>query len=426
MIGLIFLGLLGCVHGLGDAFPYTNSQEHAWTTAAQATGKWVADKCGSGTKQSPIDIVSTKAVVMKGDPGPIMAFGFDADIPMDWRVNGLNTKAPSSIELSYPLLASGIHNTPAVKGGPLTQSYAFSHIEFHWGKDAATLGGEHTIDGLRAKMEMHVVLHKTSFGTLAQEIARQAWSKKIPFDRAVKASVTAPIDPAGIAVIAYQIDEGAENAELLPLTLAIAGLTTNAKAGMALKTTHTPGTGTSYVPLAVANMNISKLLMQDEGALEDYYYYDGSLTAPSDLVGNTAHSCAEIVRWILPTKRLTMSTAQMAVFNGNTNFALKSAPLRNSRMIQTGTKISGITVNHRMPAVTPADNAIWRNLAGSLLSVGTFGLVHNLLTQDDTAKALTENPVVDILQDIEQRFVRPAPQERQSFNHHHHPQDVQY
>ena len=58
---------------------------------------------------------------------------------------------------------------------------------------------------------------------------------------------------------------------------------------------------------------------------------------------------------------------------------------------------------------------------------GTFGLVHNLLNQEETAKALTENPVVDLLQDIEQRFAGPAaPQERQSFNHHYHPKDIQY
>jgi len=423
---LIFSGLLACVHGLGNTFPYANTQKHIWTEAAQASGKWAADKCKSGTKQSPINIVSANAVVMKGDPGPIMTYGFEADVPMDWEVAGTTDTFPSTVELSYPLLAKGISPSPVVIGGPLEQTYAFSHIEFHWGKDASTMGAEHTIDGVRAKMEMYVVFHKTSFATLGQEIARQALTKT-SYGRAVRASVTSPLDPAGIAVIAYQIDEGAENSELLPLTLAIKGAGNKAKASMTVLTTHTPGTGTSYVPLDAANMNISKLLMQDEGFLEDYYYYDGSLTNPADESTHVAtESCAEIVRWIIPTKRLTMSTTQMAAFNSETNFAMKDAPLRNSRMIQTGAKIAGITVNRRMKAVTAADNAIWRNLAGSLLSVGTFGLVHNLLTQDDTAKALTENPVVDILQDIEQRFVRPAPQERQSFNHHHHPQDVQY
>ena len=190
---------------------------------------------------------------------------------------------------------------------------------------------------------------------------------------------------------------------------------------------------------AAGSMNMSALMMLDQGALEDYFYYDGSLTAPADIVAGTntatnlvatnakaARSCAEIVRWIIPSQRLQISAAQALVFS--TIWATGSNPgdyPTNSRPIQTGARITGITVNHRVPTAVK-DNAVWRNLAGTLLSVGTFGLVHNLLTQDETAKALTENPVVDILQDIEQRFTRPAPQERQSFNHHHHPQDIQY
>ena len=191
------------------------------------------------------------------------------------------------------------------------------------------------------------------------------------------------------------------------------------------------GAAPAATTFAAGAVNMSALLMLNKGALEDYYYYDGSLTAPADIAGASAavkalRSCAEIVRWIIPTQRLTLSTAQVAVFS-----ALWAAGTNpgdyptNSRPIQTGARITGITVKHRVPT-TVKDNAVWRNLAGTLLSVGTFGLVHNLLTQDETAKALTENPVVDILQDIEQRFTRPAPQERQSFNHHHHPQDIQY
>ena len=202
------------------------------------------------------------------------------------------------------------------------------------------------------------------------------------------------------------------------------------------------GAAITGATIAGGAVNMSALMMLDQGALEDYYYYDGSLTAPADVApaangataaqiaaiaaAKLARSCAEIVRWIIPAQKLTMSAAQVAVFANV--WATGSNPgdyPTNSRPIQTGARITGITVNHRVPTAVK-DNAVWRNLAGTLLSVGTFGLVHNLLTQDETAKALTENPVVDILQDIEQRFTRPAPQERQSFNHHHHPQDIQY
>ena len=165
------------------------------------------------------------------------------------------------------------------------------------------------------------------------------------------------------------------------------------------------------------------LMMMDQGALNDYFTYDGSLTAPADFAQSNARtSCAEIVRWIIPRQRLTATAAEMAALNLNANFGWAAGTISNSRTL-TG---AGVTVRRVQPAAAVKGNSVWNNLAGTLLSVGTFGLVHNLLTQDETAKALTENPVVDILQDIEQRFTRPAPQERQSFNHHHHPQDIQY
>merc|ERR550525_347293 len=78
---------------------------------------------------------------------------------------------------------------------------------------------------------------------------------------------------------------------------------------------------TSLTPATTANVNMSVLMMLDDGALEDYYFYDGSLTAPADDTAmNPTRSCAEIVRWIIPTQRLTMTAAEMAAFNLNTNW----------------------------------------------------------------------------------------------------------
>ena len=128
-----------------------------------------------------------------------------------------------------------------------------------------------------------------------------------------------------------------------------------------------------------------------------------------------------------------MTAAEMAAFNLNTNWGATDFGDRNSRTTQTGARIAGITVNHRVkPVATVKDStAIWSNLAGTLLSVSTFGLVHNLLTQETlnpaSSKSSTGNPVVDILQNIEQRLAAPAvPQEKHSYNHRYHPQDIQY
>merc|ERR1712109_447759 len=257
------------------------------------------------------------------------------------------------------------------------------------------------------------------------------------YSRAVIGATTAPVDPAGVAVVAYQIDVGDSNPELKILTDAMTAQNT-ASGGVVTDSTTFYSTSDDtasfdITPSATGNVNMSTLMMLDDGALEDYYFYDGSLTAPASVAANApAHSCAEIVRWIIPTQRLTMTAAEMAAFNLNTNWGATAFGTANNRTTQTGDRITGITVNHRVKPVAAIKDstAIWSNLAGTLLSVGTFGLVHNLLTQDsESAKSAEDlsNPVVDFLQGIEQRLAAPAvPQERHSYNHRHHPQDIQY
>merc|ERR1711994_343254 len=294
-----------------------------------------------------------------------------------------------------------------------------SHFEFHFGSPAGTeLGAEHSIDGVKAAMEMHAVFYKNEL-TSAQETAAADAAADLTltgvaaatptganggYNRAVIGATTAPVDPAGVAVVAYQIDVGDSNPELSILTDAMTTQNTAGPVAADSATFYTTaGAAADLTPAAGANVNMSVLMMLDDGALEDYYYYDGSLTAPADVAANTAHSCAEIVRWIIPTQRLTMTAAEMAAFNLNTNWGATDFGTANSRTTQTGARIAGITVNHRVKPVAAVKDstAIWSNLAGTLLSVGTFGLVHNLLTQDSgSAKSAEDlsNPVVDFLQ----------------------------
>merc|ERR1712079_301161 len=363
--------------------------------------------------------------------------------------------AGNPVAVTAQITDAGLGGTPLLFGGPLETDYAFSHFEFHFGSTAGTiLGAEHSIDGVKAAMEMHAVFYKNEL-TLAQETAAadaaadptlNGVAAATPtganggYSRAVIGATTAPVDPAGVAVVAYQIDVGDSNPELKILTDAMTATNTNAggiaaDSAVFYTTADTAGAASTVLtPATTANVNMSVLMMLDDGALEDYYYYDGSLTAPADDAVNNraAHSCAEIVRWIIPTQRLTMTAAEMAAFNLNTNWGAAATFGTNSRTTQTGDRITGITVNHRVKPVAAIKDstAIWSNLAGTLLSVGTFGLVHNLLTQDSgSAKSAEDlsNPVVDFLQGIEQRLAAPAvPQERHSYNHRHHPQDIQY
>merc|ERR1712156_472016 len=448
MRGLVLSGLLACAHGLGDTFPYLNTAGHVWDV--QTTGEWIDNSCITGTKQSPIDIVSTAAATPTVDPGALVAKGFNADRPLTWQVAGATGGNPVAVTAQITDAALG--GTPLLFGGPLETDYVFSHFEFHFGETAGTdLGAEHSIDGVKAAMEMHAVFYKNEL-TFAQETAAAAAvadptlngvAAATPtganggYGRAVIAATTTPVDPARVAVVAYQIDVGDSNPELKILTDAMTDQNTAgavaADSTVFYTTADNTAASTDLTPLATANVNMSTLMMLDDGALEDYYFYDGSLTAPSNDTANAlTRNCAEIVRWIIPTQRLTMTAAEMAAFNLNTNWGATDFGTANSRTTQTGDRITGITVNHRVrPVAAIKDStAIWSNLAGTLLSVGTFGLVHNLLTQESgSAKSAEDlsNPVVDFLQGIEQRLAAPAvPQERHSYNHRHHPQDIQY
>merc|ERR1712156_516386 len=172
MRGLVLSGLLACAHGLGDTFPYLNTAGHVWDV--QTALEWIAtgSQCITGTKQSPIDIVSTAAATPTVDPGALVAKGFNADRPLTWQVAG--TTGGNPVAVTAQITDAALGGTPLLFGGPLETDYVFSHFEFHFGETAGTdLGAEHSIDGVRAAMEMHAVFYKNEL-TFAQETAAAA------------------------------------------------------------------------------------------------------------------------------------------------------------------------------------------------------------------------------------------------------------
>ena len=84
---LTFLGILAfvaCVNGLGDKFPFPNQKGNTYT--AQATGPWKQDVCLTGTKQSPINVVSQYAI-SKSQPDFTLN-GYEKDLTVDWLIDG--------------------------------------------------------------------------------------------------------------------------------------------------------------------------------------------------------------------------------------------------------------------------------------------------------------------------------------------------
>ena len=115
MRGLVLSGLLACAHGLGDTFPYLNTAGHVWN--AQTAGEWILNQCITGTKQSPIDIVSTAAATPTVDPGALVAKGFNADRPLTWQVAG--AAAGNPVAVTAQITDAALGGTPLLFGGPL-------------------------------------------------------------------------------------------------------------------------------------------------------------------------------------------------------------------------------------------------------------------------------------------------------------------
>merc|ERR1719266_1840364 len=391
---IFILSFVAGAYAVGDSYPFdptANSikynDQSTSTTAWKDSG--ASGQCDTGTNQSPIDIVTDSATIPTDDPG----------MPM---INNLNPKQSYHISTGKtyvntgPVAADGTGLTiwqstfgidttdfgvPTLTGGPFDagDSYNFAFGEFKWHFDSDTMGSEHSIDGTFAPLELQMVFLKSTTAALttgATITALGQWYTK------VKAVVDdTPNDPSAIAVVNYQFEIGdTDNAELATIITQMGNIVTSVADGAAIN----------------FDFNMSALINPDNtDMLEDYYYYDGSLTLPtsSATVGDKATmGCNEIVRWLLPTTKLSLSKAQLtAIRDTNIAKALRDANGQDGKSLAREIKTNANTVYHRKK---PTSTDIWQSLATSLLSVGTFGLVHTFLTQPDTAKALTENPIV--------------------------------
>ena len=114
---LIFSGLIACVHGLGDTFPYLNTQVHLYSD--QTSGDWVSDTCFSGNKQSPIDIISQNAVT-ESQPDFVLT-GYDQSATVDWMINGQAATSATSLNFRPKIT----DHAPYISGGPLPEGEGY-------------------------------------------------------------------------------------------------------------------------------------------------------------------------------------------------------------------------------------------------------------------------------------------------------------
>ncbi|XP_072760436.1 carbonic anhydrase-like [Anoplolepis gracilipes] len=200
--------------------------------------------CKTGKKQSPIDIVTEDAI--KTNLGALKFDGYDLAFPATLKNNG------HSVGIDMKGVPSHL------SGANLQSVYVLDHLHFHW-------GSEHTINGLRNPLELHIVHYNSQYANLSVAARHEN----------------------GIAVVSvlFKLDKY-DN----PLLKSI------------VKATKEVLFKVGKSALISGHLRPLVLLPKDHTT---YYHYQGSLTTPA---------CQESVAWFVLTEKLTVSKSQMNVF----------------------------------------------------------------------------------------------------------------
>ncbi|KAM6986981.1 carbonic anhydrase IV c [Aplochiton taeniatus] len=171
-----------------------------------------------------------------------------------------------------------------LSGGDLMGRYRAHQFHMHWGQDGAP-GSEHTIDGKRYPMELHVVHVKEQYDSLS----------------------AAQLDVAGIAVLGFLFQTTAEDNPHVNMLIDALGRVPN-------HGNHT------HIP----DFRLSDLIPPAE-ELHSYYRYVGSMTTPG---------CEQVVTWTVFQKTLALSEGQLADMSTKCRFATGRAMVDIFRPIQ--------------------------------------------------------------------------------------------
>ncbi|XP_068271896.1 carbonic anhydrase 4 [Nyctibius grandis] len=215
----------------------------------------IDDTC-KGNKQSPINIV-TKNVIYDKSLKPLNFEGYDVKGSSKWNLenNGHTVKVTLS-------------TSPKIGGGGLGRKYKAIELHWHWGVQGVQQylpGSEHSIDGEKQAMELHIV-------HIREDVPDITEAKK-------KAD--------GVAVLAFFVKVEEENKNYASLI-------------NELENIKYKGQITQLEPLPLSS------LLPPEEDLGRYYRYEGSLTTPD---------CHEGVIWTVFEKPIELSISQISQFS---------------------------------------------------------------------------------------------------------------
>ncbi|XP_005056678.1 PREDICTED: carbonic anhydrase 4 [Ficedula albicollis] len=208
-----------------------------------------------GSKQSPVNIV-TQNVVFDKSLKPLTFEGYDVKGSAKWLLenNGHTVKV-------------ALNSSPKFGGGGLRRKYKAVEFHLHWGvpgEPQIIPGSEHSIDGEKYPMELHVV-------HIREDVSDVTEAKKTP---------------EGLAVLAFFVKADEENKNYATLL-------------SELENVKFKGNTAQMDPLPLMS------LLPPEEDLGKYYRYEGSLTTPD---------CHEGVIWTIFEKPVKLSLAQLSQF----------------------------------------------------------------------------------------------------------------
>jgi len=205
----------------------------------------------TGQSQSPINIET--AAVTPRTWAPLAFKNYDLK-PRRMRVKNNGHSAQVEIDAAA---------APRIDAGGLGGEYIFAQFHFHWGRDSS-MGSEHTVNGVRYPMELHLVHFKAAYGDIKTAIGK----------------------PDGLAVLGVMFEiSRTDNPSFTPLVNALTRVQT---ADLVIDVD-------GLYPLAA-------FLPRNR---ERFFRYQGSLTTPT---------CNEVVTWTVFDDVVAISEKQMEAF----------------------------------------------------------------------------------------------------------------
>ncbi|XP_054913808.1 carbonic anhydrase XVb [Poeciliopsis prolifica] len=239
------------------------------SSCSDATWPLISPLYCNGTRQSPINIVSANAT----EDEKLTEFSFQG---YD------NRSALATITNTGDTVKVNFHAGVKVSGGGLSESYDSLQFHLHWGNGTAQPGSEHTVDGKRFPMELHIVNSKSTYNTNTN-LAVQ--------------------DSEGLAALGFFIEElTGEDDQPASWKNLTSYLSSISNAGDITTIQH--------------NISLDDLLSGVNRA--NYYRYLGSLTTPT---------CDEAVVWTVFKEPIKVSKNLIDLFSTSMRIKNSTSPL---------------------------------------------------------------------------------------------------